>query len=796
MQRPRPKSLYAGYVDLVLRRPLLAILATIAVTITLGAYIPRIQIDPEMDAFIPPGSDARDNLDELEEIFGHSYLTRIIVTRDDHPDGIYNPETLGLIAEITAWIEQRPEFETLRSSDLRSLTTVKNIIGDETGMVVRPFMEEAPKSADDAISIRDAVEENRIYVGVLVAADRSAASIMVRESDAGRADRAAVYFTIDEYLDGLREAGRPERFHISGRTVLEGLFGLYIAEEAERMLPFVLVLLGGFLYLSFRSARGVLIPFAVLVCTEVCALGFLGAIGWRYYSVTSILPVLITAIAIADSIHLIARYYEAQAESPQADRAAVIRRTMQEMGPPVLMTTATTTVGFLSMVTSPVQPLAQFGITMAVGIVAAYVLTLVFIPAALALLPLDGARRSASSPDGNGALERLLVPPSLAADRSPRATLATFGLLGALACVGVAQLRTDTSQIKQFKPGHHLREADRVDNTRFSGATILDIMIDGLDVGAMKDPVTLARIDRLQASMEELDVVGDTFSIVELIRRMNRVMNENRAEAETVPTSRELIAQYLLLYSISGDPGDFDDLVDYDYRYAHVFIFVNDAGTRASSEVVARARQMAAELFPAGGDGPQAVVKLAGGSYSNATLERYVIESQISTLYVCLPSIFLLSLLMFRSLVLAALAVTPVALSIVTTYGAMRFTSLPIDIATAMLAAMALGIGVDFAIHYLYRYRAARHAAADPTAAATITARTAGRALFYNAIVLIGGFATLLTARLYPQVKLGALVSTTIILCYVATMLLFPAGLRLLYTDTAVRRRSETRSER
>lgn len=770
--------MYARYLDLLLRHPILAILATVTITVLLGAQIPRIEVDPEMDALIPPGSDARGNLDELEEIFGHSFLTRIIITRDDHPDGIYNPDTLALLAEITAWIEQRPEFETLRSSDLRSLTTVKNITGDDTGMVVQPFMEQPPETRDGAARLRRDLEDNGMYVGVLVAADGSAASIMVRESDLGRAKRAEIYRTINDYLDGLRAAGHPERFHVSGRTIVEGLFGLYLSQEARRMMPFVVALLGAVLFLSFRTVRGVLIPVSVLACTEAWMLGFLGLIGWHYYSITSILPVLLTAIAIADSIHLLARYYEAQTKAPAASRTEIVRLTMHEMGPPVLMTTVTTAVGFLSMATSPVLPLAQFGIAMAVGIVAAFVLTLVLIPAVLVLLPLDGPRRPSGSHGGNSLLEQLLVPPALFADRRPYVILGAFGLLAAIACVGLTGLSTDTSQIKQFKPGHHLREADRIDNERFAGATILDIMIDGLDTDAMKNPEMLARIDRLQSEMEELDVVGDTFSIVELVKRMNRVMNEDRPEADAVPTSRELIAQYLLLYAISGDPGDFDDLVDYDYRYAHVFVFVSDSGTRASSRVVARARELAQELFPPT-DGPQAVVKLAGSSYSNATLEGYVIQSQISTLYVCMPSIFLLSLLMFRRLALAALTITPVALSIAVIYGAMGFSRLPTDIATVMLGAMSLGTGVDFAIHYLYRYTAARRAGADTATAAAITARTAGRALFYNALVLIGGFATLLAARFYPQMKLGALVSTTMLLCYISTMLLFPAGLRL-----------------
>lgn len=773
--------MYSRYIRFVIRHPVFMSLTILAITAVMATQIPRIRIDPELDSFIPAENDAQKNLDELEEIFGNSYLTRILVVRDDHPDGIYNPETLALLARITEWAAARPEFETLRSSDLRSLTTVNNILGSDDGMVVRPFMEAPPTDRDGAVRLREELENNGMYIGVLVAEDGSAASIMVRESEVGREDRAAVYRLIADYVESLRAEGRPEQFHISGRTIVEGLFGRYISEEGERMMPFVAILIAIFLLFSFRTARGVLIPFAVLGCTEVWMLGSIGALQWRYYSVTSILPVLIMAIAIADAIHLLARYYEEQSNRPDADREQVIHATMLDMGPPVLMTSVTTIAGFMSMTTSPVLPLQQFGIVMSIGILSALLTTLVFMPALLSMLPLDGARaqRRRETPE-NDWFARRILPATAYCNTHPLRILGGIVVLVVVGLTGVSRLTTDTSQVKQFRPGHHLREADRVDNERFSGATILDIMVDGQTTDAMKDPVLLSRIEALQMRLEEMELVGDTFSIAELIRRMNRVMNEDRSEADVLPSERELIAQYLLLYSISGDPGDFDDLVDYDYRYAHVFVFVKDPGTRASAEVVREARSAARELFPAG-DGPTATVKLAGTSYSSTVLEGFVIDSQISTLWACMPSIFLLSLFLFRNAWMALLAVTPVALSILSTYGGMGFISLPTDIATTMLGAMALGIGVDFAIHYIYRYRQVYAHERRCDIAAERTALTAGRALFYNAAVLIAGFLTLLAARFYPQVKLGVLVSVTMVICYMVTMLLFPAGLRLIY---------------
>jgi predicted RND superfamily exporter protein len=175
-----------------------------------------------------------------------------------------------------------------------------------------------------------------------------------------------------------------------------------------------------------------------------------------------------------------------------------------------------------------------------------------------------------------------------------------------------------------------------------------------------------------------------------------------------------------------------------------------------------------------------ATVRLAGAAHVNSALERYIDESQIWSLVTGLPALFFLSWLVFRGPVVGLLCIVPVSLAVALIYGTMGYVGLPTDIGTTMLGGMTMGVGIDFAIHYLHRYRHCADHGMDAEAAAIETARTAGRALFYNAAVLIGGFIVLLGARLYPQIKLGVLVSVTMVICYAATMLLFPAALALM----------------
>ena len=769
--------MYRRVIDIVLGHPRLTIVALVMATAFFATGLTRLVSEANPEAMIPVGDPARQNLHLLEEVFGSDYFTLILVLRQDHPDGIYNPQTLELVDKITQWLRAQPEFETSRNSDLRSISTANNITGDEFGMVVAPFIEEIPSTREQALELRRKFEAMPMYRDLMIARDDKGIQIIVRESEQGAHDRESTYKKIRSYLDSLNAAGHPERMYVTGRTVIEGLFHLYIGQEGRRMLPFCIAMLTVVLYLAFRTVRAALIPIVVITMTQVWMMGVHGLFGQLVYSVTSIGPVLIVAIAAADAIHILARYYEA-ARNGNNDRERVVRETMVDMGPPIFMTSLTTAIGFLAMSSSSLLPISGFGVLMAVGIASAYVVSILFIPAALVLLPLRPPKLRLGSDGGKtrGWLDTMLESSAVQTSRHPGLTLSCSVVIVLVGVAGLLKLTTDSSMTAQFPPNHHIRVADEVANRHFTGSSDLDLIIDTGRVDGIKDPLILERIDKLQQGMEELELVSDTFSIAELLKHMNRVMNGGLEEHETIPASKELVAQYLLLYSMSGDPGDFDDLIDYDYRYAHVNALMRSSSTRDARTMIGHAEKLIAELF----SDVEVDIKMSGSSFTSYRLEDHVNWGQIQTILIATPLLLIVGWFAFSSPWLAILALTPVAVSLISIYGGMGHIGMPTDIATTMLGGMALGIGIDFAIHYLHKFRSCQATGSDAVAAVRETALTTGRAIYYNAMVLFGGFMVMLGSRFYPQMKLGALVSTTMVICYLSTMYLFPAVLVLL----------------
>jgi len=249
---------------------------------------------------------------------------------------------------------------------------------------------------------------------------------------------------------------------------------------------------------------------------------------------------------------------------------------------------------------------------------------------------------------------------------------------------------------------------------------------------------------------------------------MNKVMHEGQNSFRLPPDSSQLAAQYLLLYSFSGAPDDFDSFITSDYRQAHVRIQMKTDSSADAAHLIEVLESNSKAWFP------EASMSFAGTAFTTHRFSDLVIAGQVQSLLLALSFIFILCFIMFRRLADAALAMLPVSMAVVVIYGLMGLIGIPLEIGTAITGAMALGIGVDFAIHYLYRYRDYEQQGLTHHVIVERSNEDTGRALVFNALVVIGGFLVLLTPNLYPQVKLGALVAGSMVICYLASCYLFP----------------------
>ena len=761
------------------------VLAALAVTAAFFLLIAgNIRVETDLDEYMPQEHPAFVYSNQAEEWFD---IKDGIIIAVEHPQTLFNPGTLGKIRALTLALQEREEFE---DADVLSLYTADNIRGTEDGLDVQRFYEEVPADAAGLERVRQAVMGNDMIAGKLVSRDGTIALIVAAIED--EAFSPAFYREIQELA---RSHEGPERLYVAGRPVVEGTMAALGMADMRRMAPLVILVIAAVLYLLLRSVRSTLLTLLVVLMSTIWTFGLMSLLRVPVYAVATMIPVMLIAIGVAYGIHLFSQLHLIRQEDPAVSRRDAVRRMLHGMWKPVLMTALTTVVGFISLVTSQVYPVKYFGLFTAFGVMVALLLSLVFIPAGLILLGLPGRAGGArggvegeAKPPADGREERTARRFASFILRRRRAVIIAVAAVLAVSVFGITRVWINSSFLDNFQAGSEIARTDRFINQHFGGTSTLNVILEGEAEGVFKEPEVLTLIDRLQARAEGLPDVGNSFSLTDYLRRMNRVMNEDRQEFDAIPASRELVAQYLLLYEMSGDPQNLERVVDYEYRKANLTLQLKNDDSRTIEAAISAVEELAPELKRLG-----VSMNYAGSGYKSLVFTRLILSGQISSLLLSVVIVVLLVALMFRSLLAGLIGAVPIALTAVVNFGLMGLLGIPLSTTTALISSIAVGIGVDYAIHFIDRYRLYTRGL-EPAEAAARTMHHTGRAILMNAVVVIAGCLVLLASVFPPNRSLGALVSFSMFTSFLGTVTLM---FLLLAKRTAKGRLSHpARSER
>ena len=789
-------------------------------TVLAWLQLDKLRFESDAEAMIPPDDPVLHYNDLVENRFGIRDLIVIgVLNNNPAENGVFNPRTLGIVKDLSEQIALLPGIKAVRDEDVASVATMDNITGTADGMAVDPFMEDVPDTPESLSALKKNLFGNPMYVNWLVSQDSTGLLIMAKMEESGGtlegvARRIAVYTAIEQMVRAKRDAGAPEEFYIAGRGAVEVMFSDYGRADMQTFMPLVILVVLGALYCTYRSLRGVLLPLVVVVGSVIWTLGLMATLEAPMYFISSMMPVVLMAIGVADGIHILSRYYDELLEHPEIASPEAVVAAMHEMWQPVVFTSLTTAAGFLSFLAAPMPPIRQFGLFTAFGVLAAMVFSLTLFPAVLSMLPAKASRglvrqmRRSGDLAAAGWAARTLAVLGRGVARHPRLVwLPTVGIVG-LCLVGSRYIPVESSAVAIFHTDSPVRIADKVLGETFQGTTPVYVAIEGHDPDRLKDPELLAKLDRMQAEVEQDPVVGGSVSIAEYVKRMNRIMNEDRPEMEVVPTDRDLVAQYLLLYSFSGDPDDFDEVVDYDYQHANVAFYLRSDSTEDVLRVVQRVQGFAEEQFGRAGSAENGDltrrdplflrlgrwlvnieptvanwetqsgfrIGFAGNGYFVNRMSELIVSSQAASLVTSLGAVFVLTALMFRSVTAGLINVIPISIVIIFSFGLLGLLQSPLEIGKSLTASMVIGVGIDYTIHFLNKYRLkVREGLTDPEAITLATMVTSGKAIFFNAIVVIGGFLVFLTSNFLPNYYLGAMMALNMGACLVASMTVLPA---------------------
>ena len=574
----------------------------------------------------------------------------------------------------------------------------------------------------------------------------------------------------------------------AGPGAVSGFLGSYIDQDARRLQPLVFVLVLGFIYFAFRRFRALPGPLLVVIGAAGGSLGIMAWSGVPYYAITNALPVIVVAISVADAIHILSAYFQFRARLPDETVRDLVVRSMVTMARPITLTTLTTIAGFVGIgVASIMPPITAFAWFAALGVALAWVLSIFALPNMLVLLRLgpspafENWRRNV--PSGVG---RFLARVGAFAAARYGFVLFLFTVASAVAAYGALQLRVDRSQVENFASDEPIRIADETINEPFAGTAFLDVLVESAEPEGLLEYEAMRKIADLQSHFESLPHVQKTIGITDYLDRLHHALDAGSDSADgsrALPKEDGGIAQYLLIYEMSGDPTDFAEEIDYDYQSALIRGVLNTHYFSKSRDAVEALQTYIDENFNDG----TLTATLAGdvtvGYHWMSRLE----QSHFAGVLLSLALVLITSILVFRSVTAGLVAVVPVTFAVLVLYAVMGYLGIYLEPATSMFAAIALGVGVDFGIHLVERLREAYANHADDTAAAVdrVLPPTA-RACFFNSAALGLGFSVLLVSDLPTLQRFGGLVAVAAVSAYVAALVIVPA---LYAAENAARRK-------
>jgi len=494
-------------------------------------------------------------------------------------------------------------------------------------------------------------------------------------------------------------------------------------------------------------------------------MGLLPLFGWKLQMVMVVLPVIMLAVANDYGIHLMAKYQEDNRPGAERESKALAKGVLKSLGLPTITAGVTTMAGLLCLTTHIIIPAQQMGVLAAIGVGFAICGSLMFIPAVLAILPVPEPLAHFGDAGKKGFLDRLLERVAEKVIAVPRGIIAVSVLLGLLACAGVMKVIVDTNPINYYPPNSPVAQTSSLINKHFGGSTELSIMLEG----DIQDPTVLGRIDELDSRLKELPQVGTTSGINQVVRKMHMAVSDGDASADRIPDNKETVAQLFLLYSMGGDPDDFARMVDFGFERALLKIRINSLSTKGISEVV-RASE---DILETQQWDKTPIVGGFGAVF--ADLVEAVVKGQVASLLLSFLLVFLMVGSAFRSPVAGVFAVIPLGLAMPMLFGLMGVLGIELNVVTAMLSSIMIGVGVDYTIHFLWRFRDLRRMGTAPDKAVVETLTTTGRGIVFNALSVIIGFAVLLLSQFLPVQFFGFLVVISISACLIGALVLLPA---------------------
>jgi predicted RND superfamily exporter protein len=570
---------------------------------------------------------------------------------------------------------------------------------------------------------------------------------------------------IAEVMKDLHAIVAPEtnttgyKYWLNGGPVMTDAFIEIAGGDAITFTPLVLIVAMLLLYLLFRRVSGSLIPIMVVLLTFLTVLAVQVMLGYKLNNFTANIPVFIVAIGVADAVHIYSVWLTSRREN--ATNVEAVEITLSKNFYPILFTSLTTIVGFSTLILSHVVPIATLGIATASGAAVAFLISIVWMPAVLLL-----SHREVKQVEVKKEINLNTLGYGAFIVRNDKKIILASVLIMLIIGVGLFNTRVDSNTIRYFDEEVEIRKSSEFNMDNLTGPLSYIFIVDSAKKDGINDPEYLRTVERFYKEYQEKfpKDVRHISSILEIIKRYNEILNQKDA----VPESRELVAQYLLLYTSSLAQGmEITDKIDFDQQKLRLTISTNIVDTSKDLEMIQFAEDWWSKT-------PYSVVT-TGQTVMYANLQKDVTNTLIYSLSLTLLIVSIMMLLIFKRPKILWILLLPNILPVILVLGVIGWLGLTIDMGVAISGAIIIGVAVDDSIHFLMKYFEARKRGLSMQETLDEVLHYAGKAILFTTIVLSLAFSVFAFSTFAPKQNFGIVTATALVIALITDLFLLPA---------------------
>ncbi|MDH4225259.1 MAG: efflux RND transporter permease subunit [Deltaproteobacteria bacterium] len=786
---------------LLYRRRMVTVVVVLLVTGVMAGQLRHLAFDPSTEAFFDQDDPALVQYNAFKEQFGQDDLAIITIQPKDVFDA---PFLTRLKAFHTALEKEVPYLD-----EVTSLINARDTRGVGNRLEVGELLEKFPANAKEMAALKKRVLANPLYRNLLISEDGKFTTLVVKKQLHG-VEPAKETASLSEFEDMGQTAPRQEdstvaankvkelqddkfnravsavarRFegpdfpiHVAGTIAVTHYLKAEMQSNMRRFTLLAILTIAIFLFVLFRRVSAVLFALITVVLSLVLTVSVMAMLGVSLKMSSMILPSFLLAVGVGNSVHILTIFFRRLDQ--KGDQEEAIGYAMGHSALPVFMTNLTTAAGLFSFLTANLAMVAELGLFAGVGVMLAFVITLILLPALL------GFVRYKPRPIGTGdtqpLLDRWLIKIGDHATANPLKVAAVWGVVVGVSLIGATQLRFSHNPVKWLAETSDVRQATELIDREMKGSVSMSVLVDTGRENGLHNPQVLNAMETFEREVETLPdqggqgkMVGKTLGLNDMLKEINQALNENRSEFYTIPQNKQLIAQEFLLFENSGSD-DLEDVVD--SRFSKTQITLRTPWRDASTYVdfVNHVQQRGDELFKG-----QATVIPTGMLVLFTQAIHGVMISMTNSYLVAAVIITLLMMLVVGNIRIGLLSMVPNLAPILITLGIMGWMDIPLDLFNMMIGSIAIGLAVDDTIHFLHNFRRYYHQTHDAKQAVHMTLATAGRAMLFTSLVLVTGFFIYTFSSMNNLFYFGWLTGITLAIALLADIQLSPALMTLV----------------